>query len=124
MPLKGWTNVNTWGVKGPLLLAAALLGFFDHSLHWGRALFAAMIAMVLAIIGFRDLWSSWKFWVTVALLTSFQIPLVIALRARMDKAGLPWLYAFTILDLFLIVATIYFVCSRSDDERHRGTRES
>jgi hypothetical protein len=28
-------------VKGPFLLAAFLLGFFDHALHWGRLLFAA-----------------------------------------------------------------------------------
>jgi hypothetical protein len=103
------------------LVAAALLGFFDHALHWGRVFFAAAIAMVLAIIGFRDFWRGWRFWVTVALLTSLQIPLVIALRPQMEKAGLTWLYAFTIFDFFLVVGAIYFVCSGNDDEKCRGS---
>ena len=113
--------MNTWPIKGPILVAAVLLGFFDHNLHWGRVLFAAAIAMVLAIIGFRDFWNSWRFWVTVALLTSLQIPLVIALRPQMEKAGLTWLYAFTIFDFFLVVGAIYFVCSSNDDEKCRGS---
>ena len=113
--------MNTWPIKGPILVAAALLGFFDHALHWGRVFFAAAIAMVLAIIGFRDFWRGWRFWVTVALLTSLQIPLVIALRPQMEKAGLTWLYAFTIFDFFLVVGAIYFVCSGNDDEKCRGS---
>ncbi len=113
--------MNTWPVKGPVLLAALMLGFFDHALHWGRLLFAATIAMLLPIIGLRDFWNSWKFWVTVGLLTSLQIPLVIALRPQMEKAGLPLLYAFTILDCSLLIAAIYFVCSRDDDDK-RATR--
>jgi hypothetical protein len=59
--------------------------------------------------------------VTVALLTSLQIPLVIALRPQMEKAGLPWLYAFTIFDCVLVVGAIYFVCSGNDDEKRRGS---
>ena len=113
--------MNTWPIKGPILVAAVLLGFFDHALHWGRVLFGAAIAMVLAIIGFRDFWNGWRFWVTVALLTSLQIPLVIALRPRMETAGLPSLYAFTILDCSLVVSAIYFVCSEGDDENRRGS---
>jgi hypothetical protein len=114
--------VNTWPVKGPILLAALLLGFFDHALH-GRLLFAATIAMLLPIIGFREFWNSWKFWVTVGLLTSLQVPLVIALRPQMEKARLPLLYAFTILDCSLVIAAIYFACSRDDDDKP-GRRES
>jgi hypothetical protein len=120
MLVRGWKKVNTWPIKGPILVAAALLGFFDHALHWGRVFFAAAIAMVLAIIGFRDFWRGWRFWVTVALLTSLQIPLVIALRPQMEKAGLTWLYAFTIFDFFLVVGAIYFVCS-GNDEKCRGS---
>jgi hypothetical protein len=59
--------------------------------------------------------------VTVALLTSLQIPLVIALRPQMEKAGLPWLYASTIFDCVLVVGAIYFVCSGNDDEKRRGS---
>ncbi len=121
MPVSGWKKVNTWPIKGPILVAAFLLGFFDHALHWGRVSFAAAIAMVLAIIGFRDFWSGWRFWMTVALLASLQIPLVIALRPQMEGAGLPWLYAFTIFDCFLVVGAIYFVCSGNDDEKRRGS---
>lgn len=116
--------MNTWPIKGPILVAAFLLGFFDHALNWGRVLFAASIAMVLAIIGFRDFWNGRRFWVTVALLTALQIPLVIALQPQMEKAGLPWLYAFTILDCFLVVGAINFVCSGNDDEKRRSSRES
>lgn len=116
--------MNTWPIKGPLLVAAFLLGFFDHVLHWGRVIFAAAIAMVLAIIRFRDLWTRWRSWVTITLLALFQIPLAIALRPRIENAGLPWLYAFTILDCSISVAAIYFVCSGDDDEKRRGPRES
>jgi len=72
------------------------------------------------MIGFRDFWKGWKFWVTIALLITFQIPLVIVLRPRMGNAGLPWLYAFTILDCSLVASAIYFVCSGNDDERRGG----
>jgi hypothetical protein len=119
MFITGWRRVNTWPVKGPFLLAAFLLGFFDHALHWGRLLFAAATAIVLPMIGFRDFWKAWKFWVTIALLISFQIPLVIVLRPRMGNAGLPCLYAFAILDCFLVVSAIYFVCSGNDDEKRK-----
>jgi hypothetical protein len=119
MTVRGWKKVNTWPIKGPILVAAILLGFFDHVLHWGRVLFAALIAMVLAIVGFRDFWDGWRFWVTVALLTSLQIPLVIVLRPYMEEAGLPWLFAFTIFDCFLAVGAIYFVCSGNGDEKRR-----
>lgn len=78
--------------------------------------------MLLAILGFRDFWSSWRFWVTVALLTLFQIPLVMALRPRMERAGLPWLYALTIIDCFVDVAAIYFACSANDYQKRRGRR--
>jgi hypothetical protein len=61
MPVRGWKKVNTWPIKGPILVAAFLLGFFDHALRWGRVSFAAAIAMVLAIIGFRDFWNGWRF---------------------------------------------------------------
>ncbi len=57
MRLKRWHKVNTWPIKGPLLVVALLLGFFDHSLHWGGAVLAAGIAVVVPIIGFREFWS-------------------------------------------------------------------
>ena len=61
MPVKAWRKVNTWPIKGPILVVALLLGFFEPTLHWGGATFAAAVAMVLPIIGFRDLWNVWNF---------------------------------------------------------------
>jgi hypothetical protein len=52
-PLKNWKKVNRWSFKAPLFIFALLLGFFDHALHWGPARFAAGLAMIIPIIGFR-----------------------------------------------------------------------
>jgi hypothetical protein len=57
---KAWRTVNTWAIKGPFLLIALLLGYFDHAFHWGRAPLAAGLAIVLPIIGFRDFWNERK----------------------------------------------------------------
>jgi hypothetical protein len=89
MRLRRWRKVNTWSIKGPLLVVALLLGFFDHSLHWGGAAFAAGIAVVLPIIGFREFWSEWRFWAALSALALLQLPLVLAVRAFVDKPGFP-----------------------------------
>lgn len=73
MRLKEWQKANTWSIKGPLLVVALLLGFFDHSLHWGGAAFAAGIAVVLPIIGFREFWSEWRFWAALSALALLQL---------------------------------------------------
>jgi hypothetical protein len=67
------------------MVLGLLLGFFDHSLHWGRAVFAAGVAMVFPIIGFRDFWTDGRFWITVILLGVLQVPLVIAVRPLMEQ---------------------------------------
>ena len=70
-----WRKVNNWSFKGPLLVLALLLGFFDHALHWGRAPFAAGVAMLIPILGFRDLWKEARFWITIVLLGVLHVPL-------------------------------------------------
>ncbi len=107
---KKWRKVNDWSFKGPLIVLALLFGFFDHILHWGRAPFAAGVAMIIPIIGFRDFWNESRFWVTVALLGALQIPLVIALQPLTDRFEFPFMLAFGILDCALMIAAISWVC--------------
>ena len=110
-PLKTWRKVNVWSIKGPILVLAILLGFFDYSLHWGRAAFAAGVAMVIPIIGFRDFWNEGRFWITVVLLGLAQVPLVIALRPLMEQIKFPLMLVFGISDSVLMVLAILWVCS-------------
>src|ERR1700724_3155397 len=78
-----WRKVNDWSFKGPLLVLALLLGFFDHALHWGRPSFVAGVAMVIPILGFRDLWKEARFWITIVLLGVVQVPLVVSVGPLM-----------------------------------------
>src|ERR1700720_3735151 len=103
MRLRQWQKLNKWSIKGPLLVVALLLGFFDHSLHWGGAAFAAGIAVVLPIIGFREFWSEWRFWAALGALALLQLPLVLAVRAFMEKPAFPALYTLTILDCMFVI---------------------
>lgn len=120
MHVSGWQKVNTWRIKDPLLVIAFLLGFFDHALHWGGATFAAAIAIALPIIGFRDSWREWKFWVTAGSLAFFQIPLVLAMRTLVEKPGFPLMFAFTIIDGMLVVFAVAYVCCKDDGDARRG----
>jgi hypothetical protein len=89
-------------------------GLFDHSLHWGRAVFAAGVAMAFPIIGFRDFWTDGRFWITVILLGVLQVPLVIAVLPLLEQLKFPFMLMFGILDGFVVVVIISWVCS---DER-------
>jgi hypothetical protein len=116
--LKGWKKVNTWRVKGPLLAVAFLVGIFDHAWHLGGASFAAGIAVILPIIGFRDLWNTSKFWLSVAALAVLQVPVVVALRPFVS--GFPLLFAFAVVDCALVIAGISVMCRNNGDDARRG----
>ena len=118
MPLpKGWKKVNTWRVKWPLLAAAFLIGLFDHAWHLSAVSSAAGIAMIVPIIGFRDLWHTWKFWLSVAAIAALQVPVVIALRPFVS--GFPLLFAFGVLDCAVVIAGILFMCWNNGDDARR-----
>jgi hypothetical protein len=116
MRLKRWQKVNTWSIKGPLLVVALLLGFFEHSLHWGGAAFAAGIAVVLPIIGFREFWSEWRFWAALSALALLQLPLVLAVRAFVEKPGFPLLYALTIIDCMFVILGLSYICFTDESD--------
>jgi hypothetical protein len=119
MALKGWRKVNTWRIKGPFLVAAGLLGPFDHILHWGRASFGAGIAIVIPLIGFSGLWKKWKFWGTLGCLTVLQVPTVLALRPSMEHGGFPLLLAFSVLDCAFVITAISYVCANDGNDAER-----
>jgi hypothetical protein len=116
MKLKRWQKVNIWSIKGPLLVVALLLGFFEHSLHWGGAAFAAGIAVVVPIIGFREFWSEWRFWAKLSALALLQLPLVLAVRAFVEKPGFPMLYALTIIDCMFVILGLSYICFTDESD--------
>ena len=116
---KRWQKVNTWPIKGPLLVVALLLGLFDHSLRWGGAAFGAGIAVVLPIIGFREFWGEWRFWTALSALAFLQLPLVLAVRAFVERPGFPMLYALTILDCMFVILGLSYVCSSEASDTGR-----
>jgi hypothetical protein len=120
MPAQRWKKVNTWRIKGPFLVVAFLLGLFDHVLHWGGISLAAAIAIVVPIIGFRDHWNAWRFWVTVAAMAVLQLPLVLALRPMLGKSAFPFLYGFGLLDCAFVIASISYVCGDTANEARPG----
>src|SRR5260370_31099204 len=119
MALKGWRKANTWRIKWPLLVAAFLLGVFDHVSHWGSASFAAGIAIVIPLIGFRGLWNTWKFWAILGSLAVLQVPIVLVLRPSMEKSGLPLLLTFAILDCAFVVTGISYICGNDGGDAER-----
>ena len=112
--MRGWNSVNRWAVKGPILILASLLGFFDHELHWGRAAFAAGLAMTIVIIGFRTFWYEVRFWITLILLGVFQVPLVLLVSPMMEQLKFPFMFVFGIADTVLLGLAISWVCSQRD----------
>lgn len=114
--IERWRTVNEWSFKGPVLVLALLLGFFDHALHWERAQFAAGVAMLVPIFGFRDLWNEARFWITILLLGVLQVPLVMAVRPLAEQLKFPLMLTFGIFDCAVIIAVVSWVCSEGNGE--------
>ena len=110
--VKTWRKVNAWSIKGPLLVLALLLGFFGGALNWKSAPFAAGVAMIIPIIGFRAFWTEARFWVTVVLLGAAQVPLVLAVGPLLQQLKFPFMFTFGIFDCALMVLAISWVCSK------------
>jgi hypothetical protein len=106
--VKRWRRINTWSIKGPLLIAALLLGVLGGVLNRGLAPFAAGTAILIPIIGFRDYWTEWRFWITIALLALVQVPLVLTLAPFIERLKFQGLFAFGIIDCVLIAAAVSF----------------
>jgi hypothetical protein len=89
---------------------------FDHALHWGRAPFAAGVAIIIPVLGFRDLWREARFWITTILLAELHVPVVIGLRALMEQLKFPFMLMFGIVDCAIVIAVVSLVCSEEDGE--------
>jgi hypothetical protein len=74
--------------------------------------------VILPIIGFRDLWNTSKFWLSVATLAVLQVPVVVALRPFVS--GFPLLFAFAVVDCALVIAGISVMCRNNGDDARRG----
>jgi hypothetical protein len=113
LPITGWKRVNDWSIKGPLILAALGVGFFDHVLHLGRLPVAAAIALIIAIIGFREFWNDWRFWITVCLMGFLQVPLVLVINPKIERLGFGFMFTFAILDFFFVAFAISWICAQA-----------
>ena len=114
-PIRTWKRINVWSLKWPIFLVAAVLGFFDPALPFGRAVFASGLAMIVPIMGFRDFWGEGRFWITILLLGITQIPVVILMQPLMQQLRFPFMFAFGVIDCALMVAAVSWVCSRIDE---------
>jgi hypothetical protein len=101
-----WKRINTWSIKGPVLLLACIYGGLSAAFNWDAVPLVAAIAIVLPILGFRGLWKETKFWITILLLGLVQIPLVIGMRMWLHKPSVPLLIAFSIGDCFLVILLV------------------
>lgn len=91
-------------------MLACVCGGLSAAFDWDATWFAVGIATVVPVLGLRDFWKDTKFWITILLLGLAQIPLVIAVRMLFEKPNVPFLFALTICDGFLIVAIILWIC--------------
>jgi hypothetical protein len=112
-PLRRWRKINTWSVKGPLIVVAVLFGMLGAALNWDSVPFAAGVAIVLPVIGFRDYWREWRFWITIGLLGALQVPLVVALDSLVARLKFQGMLAFGIIDCILVILAVSFACSES-----------
>ena len=71
------------------------------------------------IIGFREFWSEWRFWAALSALALLQLPLVLALRAFVEKPGFPLLCALTILDCMFVILGLSYVCCTDESDTRR-----
>jgi phage shock protein PspC (stress-responsive transcriptional regulator) len=106
-----WRKINTRSIKGPLLLVAGICGGLGAAFNWDATPFAAGIAIILPVLGFRDFWKQTKFWITILILGLAQIPLMIAVRRILGAPKFPFLFALSVVDCFLVVATVLWICS-------------
>ncbi len=113
---KGWKKVNVWSIKGPLLVLALLLGVVGGALNWNSAPFAAGVAMIIPVIGFRDFWKEGKFWLTVLLMAAAQVPLVILVRPLIQQLKFPFMLTFGVFDCVLVTFVISRVCSERNQK--------
>jgi hypothetical protein len=114
---KKWRKVNVWSIKGPLLLLALLVGALSEYFHWGGAPFAAGVAMIIPIIGFRKFWMKTRFWITVVVLGIAQVPLVVYLNPVIDRYRIPSMLAFGIADCLVVILALSFICSLIQNEK-------
>jgi hypothetical protein len=108
-----------WPVKSILFLLAAVAAFFDHaSSRWGATIVMAACALIapVFILQFRRFWNQSRFWITVSFLVLVQIPLVIAVRPLIERAGSFYMLAFGIVDGLFVIVVIVLVCSRPSAE--------
>jgi hypothetical protein len=87
-----------------------LLGFFGDALHIGPAPVAAGLAILLPLIGFRDFWKEGKFWITIVILGTVQVPLVLVVSPLIKQFKFPMLLTFGLLDTVLVGLAISWVC--------------
>lgn len=113
--MKTWKKINTWSIKGPLIILALLLGFLGGALNWNSAPFAAGVAMVIPIIGFRDFWNEVRFWITVVLLGALQVPLVFFVRPLIERLKFQFMFTFGVFDCALMVLALSWVCSENEN---------
>ena|SRR5579864_4171341 len=104
-----------WPFKALLLACALLFGLFDHALHgWGRIAFAAAIAFVAPVIGYRQFWKLGRFWITAVLLLGTQVPLVILAQPYVERLRIVGALTFGGVDCFIVTLAIAWVCSQKE----------
>ena len=106
-------------VKAILLFLALLAGFFDESMAgWGRPVAVAVVAVLVPVFlrQSRAFWNQPRFWITVAILTSAQVPLVIAVHARIAQGGFASMVAIGLVDCMFVCTIIFLVCPTSDSD--------
>lgn len=101
------------GTKAIILSLALLLGFFDHVLGgWGQTAFAAAIAVIAPVIGYRKFWRVRKFWIAAGALAVAQLPLVLMLLSYVRALGFTSVLVFALVDCVGVTFVLAFVCSR------------
>jgi hypothetical protein len=104
-------------VKAILILVASLAGFLDHAMGgWGKAITMASAAIVVPVLllQYRRFWNQGRFWITVCLLTTVQVPIVFAVHPAIERAGTLYMLAFGTIDGLFVIAVIFFVCWKTD----------
>jgi hypothetical protein len=107
---------SNWPMHAALVACATAAVSLEHwSPGWGVPVGIGGLVVVLIIHALRRLWHEVWFWVTVAIITLLQGPLMLYVQPYMNQLKLVFIFPFAVLDLLacaIVIQCVAFLCSR------------
>lgn len=107
----GWRTKLVAFVIGVII--AAIFAGKPQGYGWGGAILCGGAAVVVPALAYQRLWGTRQFWVTLALLTALQVPVVIGVRPLIEQFRFMFILVFGSVDCMFVIAVIYWACVKT-----------